>query len=99
MTDGKKIISSKKLLLLTLENGYHLLVDDGNNLEDVKKAIDIIEIKEENKYLREHIDKMKCCMNCKHAYGDLYVRIKCSKDNLGMDDCGYWELRSDLKNN
>lgn len=57
------------------------------------KAVDelehIKELKKENKQLKQQIEKMKCCENCRHSYHDRYHTLQCRYNCLNFDK---WEL-------
>ena len=57
------------------------------------KAVDelehIKELKKENKQLKQQIEKMKCCENCRHSYHDRYHTLQCRYNCLNFDK---WEI-------
>lgn len=47
-------------------------------------------LEQENKQLKQQIEKMKCCGNCKHCDSDNPCRFH--RENRQCDNYGFWEL-------
>lgn len=50
----------------------------------------ILKLEEKNKQLKQQIDKMKCCGNCKHCDSDNPCRFH--RENRQCDNYVFWEL-------
>jgi len=66
--------------------------------EDILPGIENLE--KENEELKQQINSLKCCQNCRYCDKECEI-MDCTlddlKNNSGHTECGYWELRKDLK--
>lgn len=55
---------------------------------------EVLKILKENEQLREQIEKMKCCANCKkYRMLESQMTFKCSKNQRTNFCCNEWEMK------
>lgn len=54
-----------------------------------KSDCEVLKILKENEQLKQQIEKMRICENCKHSYHDRYHNLRCIYNCFNFDK---WEL-------
>lgn len=91
------LCSNEENLLVNVVNDTGLILIFCQDCEDISALEAAARLAAENDKLREQVEKMKCCMNCKHSKEELEAKdaeIKKLQDIIALAYSGIKELKS-----